>query len=38
MGRPEEIALLIVDLCSDLAGYMSGDWIEVEGGVHHSAF
>jgi 3-oxoacyl-[acyl-carrier protein] reductase len=38
MGRPEEIASLIVYLCSDLAGYMTGTWIEVDGGVHRSAF
>lgn len=38
MGRPEEIASLIVYLCSDLAGYMTGNWIEVDGGVHRSAF
>ncbi len=38
MGKPEEIASLIVYLCSDLAGYMTGDWIEVDGGVHRSAF
>jgi 3-oxoacyl-[acyl-carrier protein] reductase len=38
MGRPEEIASLIVYLCSDLAGYITGNWIEVDGGVHRSAF
>jgi 3-oxoacyl-[acyl-carrier protein] reductase len=38
MGRPEEIASLIVYLCSDLAGYLTGKWIEVDGGVHRSAF
>jgi 3-oxoacyl-[acyl-carrier protein] reductase len=38
MGRPAEIASLIVYLCSDLAGYMTGNWIEVDGGVHRSAF
>jgi 3-oxoacyl-[acyl-carrier protein] reductase len=38
MGRPAEIASLIVYLCSDLAGYITGNWIEVDGGVHRSAF
>jgi len=38
MGKPEEIASLIAYLCSDLAGYMTGNWIEVDGGVHRSAF
>lgn len=38
MGRPEEIASLIAYLCSDLAGYMTGCWIEVDGGLHRSAF
>jgi 3-oxoacyl-[acyl-carrier protein] reductase len=38
MGRPEEIASLIVYLCSDLAGYITGNWIEVDGGLHRSAF
>jgi 3-oxoacyl-[acyl-carrier protein] reductase len=38
MGRPEEIASLIAYLCSDLAGYITGNWIEVDGGLHRSAF
>jgi 3-oxoacyl-[acyl-carrier protein] reductase len=38
MGRSEEIASLIVYLCSDQAGYVNGDWIEVDGGHHRSAF
>jgi 3-oxoacyl-[acyl-carrier protein] reductase len=38
MGRPAEIASLIVYLCSDLAGYITGKWIEVDGGLHRSAF
>jgi 3-oxoacyl-[acyl-carrier protein] reductase len=38
MGQPEEIASLIVYLCSKQAGYMTGNWIEVDGGVHRSAF
>jgi 3-oxoacyl-[acyl-carrier protein] reductase len=38
MGRPEEIASLIVYLCSEMAGYMTGTWITVDGGAHRSAF
>lgn len=38
MGKPEEIASLIVYLCSELAGYVNGNWIEVDGGHHRSAF
>lgn len=38
MGRPAEIASLIVYLCSENAGYITGSWIEVDGGVHRSAF
>ena len=38
MGRAEEIASLIVYLCSDQAGYITGNWIEVDGGKHRSAF
>jgi 3-oxoacyl-[acyl-carrier protein] reductase len=38
MGRPEEIAYMIVYLCSDQAGYLTGNWIEVDGGKHRSAF
>jgi 3-oxoacyl-[acyl-carrier protein] reductase len=38
LGRPEEIASLIVYLCSEPAGYISGNWIEVDGGHHRSAF
>lgn len=38
MGRPEEIASLIAYLCSDLAGYLNGAWIEVDGAHHRSAF
>ena len=36
--RTEEIASLIVYLCSDAAGYLTGNWIEVDGGKHRSAF
>lgn len=38
VGRPEEIASTIAYLCSDLAGYISGNWIVVDGGKHASAF
>jgi 3-oxoacyl-[acyl-carrier protein] reductase len=38
MGRPAEIASMIAYLCSDLAGYVNGNWIEVDGGLHRSAF
>jgi 3-oxoacyl-[acyl-carrier protein] reductase len=38
MGEPEEIASLIVYLCSQPAGYLNGNWIEVDGGLHRSAF
>ncbi|KBZ61204.1 SDR family oxidoreductase [Mycobacterium marseillense] len=38
MGKPDEIASLIAYLCSDAAGYITGNWIEVDGGLHRSAF
>jgi len=38
MGTSEEIASLIVYLCSELAGYITGEWIGVDGGNHRSAF
>jgi 3-oxoacyl-[acyl-carrier protein] reductase len=38
MGDPREIASMIVYLCSDQAGYVTGNWIEVDGGHHRSAF
>ncbi|WP_459971005.1 SDR family oxidoreductase [Mycobacterium sp. MUNTM1] len=38
MGRPSEIASLIAYLCCEDAGYISGKWIEVDGGLHRSAF
>jgi NAD(P)-dependent dehydrogenase (short-subunit alcohol dehydrogenase family) len=37
-GRPEEIASTIAYLCSDLAGYVNGHYIAVDGGQHRSAF
>jgi 3-oxoacyl-[acyl-carrier protein] reductase len=38
MGDPTEIASTIVYLCSQSAGYITGNWIEVDGGHHRSAF
>lgn len=38
MGMPREIASLIAYLCSESAGYITGSWIEVDGGLHRSAF
>ncbi|QEN16517.1 SDR family oxidoreductase [Mycolicibacterium sp. ELW1] len=38
MGKPAEIASLIAYLSSDPAGYVTGSWIEVDGGLHRSAF
>jgi 3-oxoacyl-[acyl-carrier protein] reductase len=38
MGKPQEIASLITYLCSEPAGYLTGSWIEVDGGLHRSAF
>src|SRR5271163_3262266 len=38
MGQPREIASLITYLCSEPAGYITGSWIEVDGGLHRSAF
>jgi 3-oxoacyl-[acyl-carrier protein] reductase len=37
MGRSDEIASTIVYLCSEQAGYVTGTWIEVDGGHHRSA-
>lgn len=38
MGFPEEIASTIAYLCSDQAGYLTGHYITVDGGLHRSAF
>jgi 3-oxoacyl-[acyl-carrier protein] reductase len=37
-GRPEEEAGLIVFLCSELGGYITGAYIPVDGGKHVSAW
>jgi NAD(P)-dependent dehydrogenase (short-subunit alcohol dehydrogenase family) len=37
-GEPAEIASTIVYLCSDLAGYVNGHYVAVDGGHHRSAF
>jgi len=38
MGKPAEIASLVAFLCSEQAGYLTGNWIEVDAGLHRSAF
>ncbi|MCU1344959.1 MAG: putative short chain dehydrogenase [Acidimicrobiia bacterium] len=38
MGESSEIASMIVYLCSHQAGYVTGNWIEVDGGHHRAAF
>lgn len=38
LGTPEEIGGLITFLCSQYAGYITGEWITVDGGNHSSAF
>lgn len=38
LGDPAEIASTIVYLCSQLAGYLTGHYIAVDGGHHRSAF
>jgi 3-oxoacyl-[acyl-carrier protein] reductase len=37
-GEPEEIAALIVFLCSEAAGYITGDIFHVDGGMRRFAF
>ncbi|MDB5985134.1 MAG: family oxidoreductase [Nevskia sp.] len=37
-GRPEEEGALIVFLASQYAGYITGTWIPVDGGLHRSAW
>lgn len=36
-GTPEEIGSLVAYLCSDLAGYLTGEYINVDGGWHRAA-
>jgi NAD(P)-dependent dehydrogenase (short-subunit alcohol dehydrogenase family) len=38
LGAPQELASTIAYLCSDLAGYITGHYIAVDGGHHRSAF
>ncbi|MGD9703917.1 MAG: SDR family oxidoreductase [Acidimicrobiia bacterium] len=38
LGAPAEIASTVVYLCSELAGYVNGHYIAVDGGHHRSAF
>jgi 3-oxoacyl-[acyl-carrier protein] reductase len=38
VGIPEEMAAVVVFLCSMGAGYLTGEFINVDGGVHRSAF
>jgi 3-oxoacyl-[acyl-carrier protein] reductase len=38
LGDPAEIASTIVYLCSQAAGYLTGHYITVDGGLHRAAF
>lgn len=38
VGTPEEMAAVIVFLCSQHAGYVTGEFISVDGGFHRSAW
>jgi 3-oxoacyl-[acyl-carrier protein] reductase len=38
VGTPEEMAAVVVFLCSVGAGYLTGEFINVDGGIHRSAF
>ncbi|MFW0756305.1 SDR family oxidoreductase [Pseudomonas sp. H11T01] len=37
-GKPEEIGGVVAFLASQYAGYLTGEWIAVDGGRHHFAF
>jgi 3-oxoacyl-[acyl-carrier protein] reductase len=34
LGTPAEIAALVSFLCSDIAGYITGETIHINGGMH----
>lgn len=38
LGRPNEIGSLVAFLCSQHAGYITGEWIAVDGGRHKFTF
>lgn len=38
VGRPAEMAAVIAFLCSEGAGYVSGEYINVDGGFHRAAW
>ncbi len=38
LGKPDEIASTIAYLCSEPAGYITGHYITVDGGLHRAAF
>jgi 3-oxoacyl-[acyl-carrier protein] reductase len=38
LGRPQEMAAVLAFLCSEGAGYITGEFINVDGGYHRSAF
>jgi len=38
VGTPQEMAALIAFLCSDYAGYVTGEFINFDGGTHRSAW
>jgi NAD(P)-dependent dehydrogenase (short-subunit alcohol dehydrogenase family) len=38
LGKPEEMAAVLAFLCSQGAAYITGEFINVDGGYHRSAF